>query len=135
MNHREIEYHAKMRWEQKEPSFCSFFPENVRERLKTLTDWYQETSRNVFQEDLLLDYGYDCLCMYLFFENTPKADDPDLDSWEECSLEGLYKFLGKYRRIIMTAVAANKESYYQNFDPTTCFDTIMQMRSRQCLIF
>jgi leucyl-tRNA synthetase len=38
------------------------------------------------------------------FENTPKENDaPFYESWNEGALEGMYKFLGRYRRVVLVA--------------------------------
>lgn len=104
MNHREIEHNAK-----KLSGYCipgSFFAGEQEEKL---LQWLEETGRRVFDEDLVMDYGTDCLRLYLMFEHTPKENDaPFYDSWQEGALEGIYKFLGRYRRMILAADEWNK---------------------------
>jgi leucyl-tRNA synthetase len=98
MNHREIEYNAKYLSGIKCPD--SF---NI-EQLSIVQSWLEETGDKVFDDDLVMDYGTDCLRLYLMFENTPKENDaPFYESWNEGALEGMYKFLGKYRRLVMVA--------------------------------
>ncbi len=120
MNHREIQYHAQKLWEAEnidaDQSAQSMFEQwsiqPQREAAQNLMQWLADTGKDVFQEDLILDYGLDCLRLYLLFEKTPKADDPYLDTWEECSLEGLYKFLGKFRRLILATMQWNEQGGY-----------------------
>ncbi|MDE7478557.1 MAG: hypothetical protein K2M91_11520 [Lachnospiraceae bacterium] len=105
MNHREIEYNAK------KLSGChipdSFDCDN------TLLEWLDETGKRVFDEDLVMDYGTDCLRLYLLFEKTPKEKDaPYYESWQEGALEGIYKFLGRYRRMILAADEWNRRGNY-----------------------
>jgi hypothetical protein len=98
MNHREIEYNAKSLSGIKCPD--SF---DMGELSAVLT-WLGETGDRVFDDDLVMDYGTDCLRLYLMFENTPKENDaPFYDSWNEGALEGMYKFLGRYRRLVLVA--------------------------------
>lgn len=107
MNHREIEYNAKRL------SGCSI-PESFACD-KSLLEWLDETGKRVFDEDLVMDYGTDCLRFYLLFENTPKENDaPYYDSWNEGALEGIYKFLGRYRRVILAADEWNRRGHYNN---------------------
>lgn len=128
MNHREIEYQSHRIWERlsisMEETVQGLFDEWDRQpeksshasmqklKAKELMNWLAETGQKVFAEDLLMDYGYDCLRSYLLFEKTPKADDTYLDTWEECSLEGVYKFLGKYRRMVLVASEHNRRGGY-----------------------
>lgn len=120
MNHRETQYHAQKLWEAEnidaDQSAQSMFEQwsiqSQREAAQNLMQWLADTGKDVFQEDLILDYGLDCLRLYLLFEKTPKADDPYLDTWEECSLEGLYKFLGKFRRLILATMQWNEQGGY-----------------------
>lgn len=120
MNHREIQYHAQKLWKAEnidaDQSAQSMFEQwsiqPQREAAQNLMQWLADTGKDVFQEDLILDYGLDCLRLYLLFEKTPKADDPYLDTWEECSLEGLYKFLGKFRRLILATMQWNEQGGY-----------------------
>ena len=109
LNHREIEYNAK------KLSGCNI-PDSFlyqSEAAKVLFDWISQTGNKVFDADLIMDYGTDCLRLYLLFENTPKEDDaPFYESWNEGALEGMYKFLGRYRRMILTALAWNRRGGY-----------------------
>jgi hypothetical protein len=74
------------------------------EELSVVIKWLDETGDKVFDNDLVMDYGTDCLRLYLMFENTPKENDaPFYDSWNEGALEGMYKFLGRYRRLVLVA--------------------------------
>ena len=123
MNHREIEYNVKKFWDAEKISeqniadiFEGWSNETERKAAITLMNWLEETQKAVFQEDLLLDYGADCLRLYLMFEKTPKPDDTWLDTWEECNLEGCYKFLGRFRRMILVAKEANRTGKYQKLD-------------------
>ena len=105
MNHREIEYNAK------KLSGCEI-PDTLVCKNELFT-WLDETGERVFDEDLIMDYGTDCLRLYLLFEQTPKEKDaPYYDSWKEGVLEGLYKFLGRYRRLILAADEWNKRGNY-----------------------
>ncbi len=95
MNHREIDYMAQ------KLSGC-----NIPDAFSCaeILTWLDETGRRVFDDDLIMDYGTDCLRLYLMFETTPKADDaPFYESWQESALEGIYKFLARYRRLILAA--------------------------------
>lgn len=98
MNHREIEYNAKRLSGCEIPgSFSCTDPCG-----QSLLQWLDETGARVFDEDLVMDYGTDCLRLYLLFEQTPKENDaPFYDSWQEGALEGIYKFLGRTRRMIL----------------------------------
>lgn len=123
MNHREIEYNTRKFWNAQkidEQNFLHLFAgwneETEKKAAMNLLTWLEETQKEVFQEDLLLDYGADCLRLYLMFEKTPKPDDTWLDTWEECNLEGCYKFLGRFRRMILVADYANSKGKYQNLD-------------------
>lgn len=104
MNHREIEYNAK------KLSGCDI-PGSFS--CTQMLNWLDETGARVFDDDLVMDYGTDCLRLYLLFEQTPKEDDaPYYDSWQEGALEGIYKFLGRYRRMILAADAWNRCGNY-----------------------
>lgn len=123
MNHREIEYNIKKFWNAEKISeqniadiFAGWSNETEKRAALNLMSWLEETQKAVFQEDLLLDYGADCLRLYLMFEKTPKPDDTWLDTWEECNLEGCYKFLGRFRRMILVANDANSRGIYQKLD-------------------
>lgn len=110
INHREIEYNAKRL------SGCNL-PDSLlyqSDAAKALFDWISQTGSRVFDDDLVMDYGTDCLRLYLFFENTPKENDaPFYESWNEGALEGMYKFLGRYRRMILAASAWNRQGGYR----------------------
>lgn len=104
MNHREIEYNAA------KLSGCDI-PDAFS--CSTLLQWLEETGRSVFDEALVMDYGTDCLRLYLMFESTPKPQDaPYYESWREGALEGMYKFLNRYRRMILAADAWNRSGRY-----------------------
>lgn len=106
MNHREIEYNAG------KLSGCDI-PDAFS--CTELLQWLDDTGKKVFDEDLIMDYGTDCLRLYLMFENTPKEKDaPFYDSWQEGALEGIYKFLGRYRRMVLAAVEWNRCGKYSN---------------------
>ena len=96
MNHREIEYNAK------KLSGCDIPDSFACDRY--LLEWLEETGKRVFDEDLVMDYGTDCLRLYLLFEKTPREKDaPYYDSWNEGALEGIYKFLCRYRKMVRTS--------------------------------
>ena len=135
MNHREIEYTTRKYWEEQqieEKNIHALFQEwgnpTEREAAVDLMNWLEETQKAVFQEDLLLDYGADCLRLYLMFEKTPEPDDTWLDTWEECNLEGCYKFLGRFRRMILVADYANHLGKYQNLDTASLRNRVCQMQ-------
>lgn len=134
MNHREIEYKTKKRWESQNLNIDDIEELFHKAVLKERFGWLHKTGQQVFCEDLLMDYGEDCLRCYLMFEKTPKADDKNLDSWEECNLEGVYKFLGKYRRMILVALSANKKGEYSDVDVTKMLLDVWEMR-RECESF
>lgn len=109
LNHREIEYHARRLPGCGIPD--SFLYKS--DQAHALLDWISQTGSEVFDEDLVMDYGTDCLRLYLLFEHTPKAHDaPFYESWNEGALEGMYKFLGRYRRMILAASAWNRRGGY-----------------------
>ncbi|MDE7266464.1 MAG: hypothetical protein K2N89_03255 [Lachnospiraceae bacterium] len=109
LNHREIEYNAKGLSGSEIPDS----PIYESDEAKNLFDWIGQTGNKVFDDDLVMDYGTDCLRLYLLFENTPKEQDaPFYESWNEGALEGMYKFLGRYRRMILTASAWNRRGGY-----------------------
>lgn len=122
MNHREIEFNSQKYWEKLEISsdnINDILIQNLLSQsnlnndekcnMNIIFDWIKKNFAAVVQEDLLMDYGKDCIRLYLFFEKKPQANDIWLDTWEECSLEGCYKFLGKYRRIVLTLFKINLE--------------------------
>lgn len=118
MNHREIEYNAKKLSGRGIPG--SFF---AGEKEEKLLQWLEETGRRVFDEDLVMDYGTDCLRLYLMFEHTPKENDAPLyESWQEGALEGIYKFLGRYRRMILVSGEWNRRGNYneETFSEENC---------------
>ena len=107
MNHREIEYHAK------KLSGCEIPDSFACTGMNELLKWLDETGTRVFDDDLVMDYGTDCLRLYLLFEQTPRENDaPYYDSWKEGALEGIYKFLGRARRMILTANLWNRSGHY-----------------------
>ena len=78
-----------------------------------LCNWLEETGAHVFDDDLVMDYGTDCLRLYLLFEQTPKENDaPYYESWQEGALEGIYKFLGRTRRMLLAADLWNRKGHY-----------------------
>lgn len=122
-NHREIEFYANKRWKEQNVElsdlknvFSEWKDEKQKDSAIELLKWLDNKGEVLFDEDLIMDYGTDCLRVYLMFEKEPKENDPYYDSWEECNLEGAYKFLGKYRRMIETALEANRKGLYDNQD-------------------
>jgi len=122
LNHREIAYEAG-----KLPA--NVIPDGFpyeSDAAKALFDWVSRTGDRVFDDDLIMDYGRDCLRLYLLFENTPKEQDaPFYESWNEGALEGMYKFLGRYRRMVLAASAWNRRGGYYDF-PKECRETIQE---------
>ena len=123
MNHREIEYKIKKVWQEQErdertlcSQLCAEWQKDDQVILEQLLNWLDETGTLVYEEDLLLDYGTDCLRLYLMFEKTPKPNDTWLETWTECGLEGMYKFLGRYRRMILVADYWNRLGGYEGKD-------------------
>ncbi len=121
MNHRETEYKIKKLWQEQgreERTLCDMLCKEWEESdcalLYKLLDWLDETGSLVYEEDLLLDYGTDCLRLYLMFEKTPKPHDTWLETWTECGLEGMYKFLGRYRRMILVVDYWNRLGGYKD---------------------
>ncbi|MDE6363511.1 MAG: hypothetical protein K2L86_04490 [Lachnospiraceae bacterium] len=128
MNHREIEYNAKKLsgWEIPDSFACAAVQgENASTDLaqqdkyqmlfnrNILLKWLDETGARVFDDDLVMDYGTDCLRLYLLFEQTPKENDaPYYNSWQEGALEGIYKFLGRTRRVMLAADMWNRSGHY-----------------------
>lgn len=106
MNHREIEYRAKK-------LSRGAIPDSFASMVSPLLEWLDEIGKRVFDNDLIMDYGTDCLRLYLLFEKTPKEQDaPGYDSWQEGALEGIYKFLGRYRRMILAADEWDRRGNY-----------------------
>ena len=137
MNHREIEYTTRKVWEEnqiEEKNISDLFLgwENVTEKEAAidLMSWLEQTQKEVFQEDLLLDYGADCLRLYLMFEKTPEPDDTWLDTWEECNLEGCYKFLGRFRRMILVTDYVNSFGEIQNLDICKLNDKVCVLQKK-----
>ncbi len=135
MNHREIEYNTRRFWNEKnigEKNIADIFSEwsdaTQRNAALKLMSWLEKTQEEVFQEDLLLDYGADCLRLYLMFEKTPGPDDTWLDTWEECNLEGCYKFLGRFRRMILVADYANHTGRYLKLDATKIRNKVFSLQ-------
>ena len=126
MNHREIEYNAKRLSGVNIPDsfICGIgsgsrpqddaqLMQKCTEGRKELLAWLEQTGKRVFDAELVMDYGTDCLRLYLLFESTPKEQDaPYYESWQEGALEGLYKFLGRYRRLILAVDEWNKRGNY-----------------------
>lgn len=122
MNHREIEYIAKKLIEEESgiegklinhvsDSF-SGYETVLRAKAEAMLLWLDQHGERLFDDDLIMDYGTDCLRLYLLFENLPKENDKYYDSWQESALEGIYKFLGKIRRTILVATFFNIRGYY-----------------------
>lgn len=135
MNHREMEYNVKKFWDVEKISkkniadiFTQWSNETEKKAAMALMNWLEETQKVVFQEDLLLDYGADCLRLYLMFEKTPESDDIWLDTWEECNLEGCYKFLGRFRRMILAAKEANGMGKYQRLDTKSMKNRVYELQ-------
>lgn len=109
LNHREIEYNAKRL------SGCDIPDSLIYEssEARALFEWLEQTGGRVFDDDLVMDYGTDCLRLYLLFEKTPKENDAPLyESWNEGALEGMYKLLGRYRRMILAVLYWNRQGGY-----------------------
>lgn len=117
MNHREIEYFTNTYWKTHGQNFSMVNDMGQQDiGFLTLMSWLEKTGEEVYQEDLVMDYGLDCLRCYLLFEKTPKAEDPYFDTWDEGALEGVYKFISKYRRMIYTSLDANQKGTYADTD-------------------
>lgn len=134
MNHREIEYNVKKFWDAEKiiekniaDVFVGWSNGTEKNAAINLMNWLEDTQKEVFQEDLLLDYGADCLRLYLMFEKTPEPNDTWLDTWEECNLEGCYKFLGRFRRMILVADYANGLGLFQSLD-------VIRMKKKACVL-
>lgn len=134
MNHREIEYNVKKFWDAEKiiekniaDVFVGWSNGTEKNAAINLMNWLEDTQKEVFQEDLLLDYGADCLRLYLMFEKTPEPNDTWLDTWEECNLEGCYKFLGRFRRMILVADYANGLGLFQSLD-------VIRMKKKACML-
>lgn len=109
LNHREIEYNAGKLSGIDIPG--SFIYESSE--AKELFNWLDMTGNKVFDDDLIMDYGTDCLRLYLLFEHTPRENDaPFYESWNEGALEGMYKFLGRYRRVMLAALLCDAQGGY-----------------------
>lgn len=137
MNHREIEYTTRKYWKEnqiEEKNIAGLFQEweNEIERKAAIEmmNWLEQKQKEVFQEDLLLDYGADCLRLYLMFEKTPEPDDTWLDTWEECNLEGCYKFLGRFRRMILVADYVNSLGDFRNLDVRKLNDKVCVLQKK-----
>lgn len=135
MNHREIEYTTRQYWNEHQIDeksiadlFCEWSNDAEKEAAIQLMAWLEQTQKEVFQEDLLLDYGADCLRLYLMFEKTPEPDDTWLDTWEECNLEGCYKFLGRFRRMILVADYANSLGDFQSLDAARIKNKVLMLQ-------
>lgn len=134
MNHREIEYFTNKYWKNHGQEL-SMIKDMVSGEcaFTNLMDWLENTQKVVLQEDLDMDYGLDCIRCYLLFEKTPKADDPYFDTWDEGGLEGVYKFVSKYRRMIYTALEANRKGVYADTDVTKLIAETEKAK-RDCLV-
>ena len=60
---------------------------------------------------------------------------PYLDTWEECSLEGLYKFLGKFRRLILATNEWNQQGGYHDQNVEELLEMTSQMKSDMLMHF
>ncbi|MEE0919881.1 MAG: hypothetical protein U0L56_07650, partial [Lachnospiraceae bacterium] len=85
MNHREIEYIANKLMEEESAdsgklidhvsdSFSDYAPE-LKKKAMNMMLWLEENGSRLFDDDLIMDYGTDCLRLYLLFENMPKEND------------------------------------------------------------
>ena len=116
MNHREVDYYAGKLQDNRIPVVFS---------CAELLQWLDETGSRLFDADLIMDYGIDCLRLYLLFEKMPKENDaPYYDSWNEGALEGIYKFLSRCRRMVLAAVAWNHRGNYANVFSDDDYDRI-----------
>lgn len=136
MNHREMEHTTRQFWkahelgEQNVPNLFANWDDSLeKDAAISLMSWLEKTQKEVVQEDLELDYGADCIRLYLMFEKTPKADDIYLDTWEECNLEGCYKFLGRFRNMVLVASDANQKGKYQDLDAKCIYNKVMLLQS------
>lgn len=135
LNHREIEYNAKGLSGSEIPDSPVYESDEAQE----LLDWIGQTGDKVFDDDLVMDYGTDCLRLYLLFENTPKEQDaPFYESWNEGALEGMYKFLGRYRRMILTACVWNRREGYcdlskESMETMRCAFEKAEKKMDQCI--
>ena len=104
INHREIDFYADKLQDGAIPAVFS---------CTELLEWLDKTGSRLFDEDLIMDYGIDCLRLYLLFEKTPKENDaPYYNSWNEGALEGIYKFLSRSRRMVLAAAEWNRRGNY-----------------------
>ena len=79
MNHREIEYTTRQFWKTHELDeqavsnlFVKWDDKQEKDAAITLMTWLEKTQKEVIQEDLVLDYGADCIRLYLMFEKTQR---------------------------------------------------------------
>lgn len=135
MNHREIEYTTRQYWNRHQIDekiiadlFREWSNDTEKEAAIQLMSWLEQTQKEVFQEDLLLDYGADCLRLYLMFEKKPEPDDTWLDTWEECNLEGCYKFLGRFRRMILIVDYVNGLGKFDSLDATWIKNRVIMLQ-------
>lgn len=134
MNHREIESGTLKAWEERNFSLDEvkdIFDKDEDRQIYDTFCWVGDKSVSLAHGDVLLDYGRDCLRLYLFFEKPPKPESEDkyMDSWEECSLEGCYKFLGKYRRMIFTLLEGSRRGYFTDIDSKSILNQIKDIEA------
>lgn len=116
INHREIDYYADKLQNCAIPAVFS---------CAELLEWLDQTGSRLYDEDLIMDYGVDCLRLYLLFEKTPKENDaPYYNSWNEGALEGIYKFLSRSRRMLLAAVEWNRRGNYADVFTIKDYDRI-----------
>lgn len=136
MNHREIEHFAKKFWLENGTDEMSYrqILSGSDDAMKMM-NWVEDTYEKVAHPDLIMDYGIDCLRCYLLFEKTPQENDIYFDSWDEGALEGVYKFVSKYRRMIQMALEANRHGKYVNddFEELVSYVDIMQYEILSCM--
>ncbi len=126
LNHREMEYETKKLFTAHNIDIENniyWFDESDTKAIE-LMEWLNDTAKEVTIRDIELDYGLDCIRGYLMFEKVPKANDLDMDTWDEGSLEGVYKFICKYYRAMNTIYHANKTGYYKDLDLKEVFRTL-----------
>lgn len=128
MNHREIEYFTENYWKINgiAPARYQLMLSESKQAMEIM-DWLEDTYNRVTQPDLVMDYGIDCIRCYLLFEKTPQEKDPYFESWDEGALEGVYKFISKYRRMIQVALEANTKGIYETENFEELFELSYQM--------
>lgn len=136
MNHREMEYETKKLFERYHISIEDgnhwFHADD--DKAIAVMQWLKSSLEQVTIRDIELDYGLDCMRGYLMFEKKPKPNDIEMDTWDEGSLEGVYKFLCKYHRTMTTIYQANLEGVYADMDLQDLEDSLVKAEYR-CLCF